>query len=218
VQPHSITAQEEWFHDAGFCGRCHEDTYREWQSAAPAAPPACQACHMPAAVRKVTQATGPLSALLVALEEKHRLRAHRFSSAAALAESVQVLAGDFLELRAAPSHRGPSLGGARLELVNHLPHRLPTGAFGRRRLELLVRVDGRPAAARTLSTKPGRALGPGASQELELPLGPGAHQVELELRRPPAPGDGAELLIWRRELRLVGPRQEPDARLAGKGP
>jgi hypothetical protein len=190
VDPHPVESQPERFRDSAFCGRCHEDTYREWLATAPSPGTSCQACHMPAVIRKVTQATDLLSSVLVSLEPGLPLRAHTFSSRSALDESARVLGSDFLELGLVDSGEG-----LRIAIENRLPHSIPTGGFGGKRLAVAVAVDGVEIARRELSNRPGKAFRAGEVLRFETFLNDGSpHRIEGSLLET---GKDAPVL-WRR--------------------
>jgi len=148
---------------------------------------------MPAVLRKVTQATGLLSEVLVSLEPALPLRAHAFSSAAALEESARVLGSDFLQPNAVASGNHVSI-----DVENMLPHSIPTGGFGGKHLALAIEVDGVEVARHELSNRPGKALAPGEASTSEMLLaGGGQPRVEALLLRYADGPPGCEVL-WRR--------------------
>ena len=149
VSPHPVTVKPERYRDAGFCGRCHEGTYHQWRQAAGAEKPACQQCHMPAVRRRMTQATGGISGLLVAMEKPDTERRHTFEPLPrSLAEPpVTISAGR---------------QGDQIELVlhNRLPHALPTGEYGFRVCVVRVEDEAGPLGQRELSAHGGSAVPP----------------------------------------------------------
>jgi hypothetical protein len=126
VRPHPIRVRPEVYHRSGLCGRCHEGALAQWESVH-AEKQACPQCHMEAVTRKVTQATGGISNVLVALEKPVPQRRHTF----------RILAE-------APSRRSigltiaPAGDALEVQVENHLPHDLPTGDFGFRIVTLEV--------------------------------------------------------------------------------
>jgi hypothetical protein len=211
VTPHPIASQPERFRAAAFCGRCHEDTHREWVASAPPDTSSCQACHMPSVLRKVTQATGLVSGVLVSIEHQQPLRAHSFSSMAAVDESVRVLATDFLELRLAGTE-----AGVFVEIENLLPHSIPSGGFGGKRLALVIEVDGVEVARQELSNRPGKALGPHAVLDCEATLADGPHRIEGSLWRERMEASGDPVLLWKRTAEWNQGRHESQNVLTAK--
>jgi hypothetical protein len=139
VHPHPIGVRPAIYHSTHICGRCHEGTLKQWEGAPNAvfrvADPesvsaekrTCQQCHMEAVTRRVTQATGGISNVLVALEKQVPQRRHKFC-----------ILGD-ARSRGAITLAITSMGDSVDVLVeNHLPHSLPTGDFGFRVVTLEV--------------------------------------------------------------------------------
>ncbi len=126
VHPHPISVRPETYYSSDLCGRCHEGTMAQWSSV-PGVKRTCQQCHMEAVTRKVTQATGGISNVLVAMEQQVPQRRHGFCI-----------------LDRGPSSRfitltlEPSGDGLDVVVDNKLPHNLPTGDFGFRVVTLEV--------------------------------------------------------------------------------
>jgi len=128
VHPHPIEVIQSRFMEAAFCGRCHEGTYQQWQNTSVNPKKTCQQCHMPAVVRKVTQAKGGMSKLIVAMEKQINLRKHTFMI------YPQSEDQETLEL-----HTVFGENRVMIELLNRLPHSFPTGNFGVQIGVMLVR-------------------------------------------------------------------------------
>ncbi len=126
VHPHPIGVRPEVYRDSGICGRCHEGTMEQW-SAVASEKKACQECHMGAVTRKVTQATGGISNLLVAMEREVPQRRHEFRIPTA-SESLEFIA---LSVKRSDA-------GLDVTVENNCPHDLPTGDFGFRVVTLEV--------------------------------------------------------------------------------
>jgi len=130
IEVHPIVEEDPFYRSSDLCGRCHEAELSEWRAAAP--PPSgekdtCQGCHMPAVRRKVESVHDEhgYSALFVALGREQELRRHDFGIPADAADWIDV------EVRTAGA------GGAiEVTIRNRLPHALPTGAYGPRRVRL----------------------------------------------------------------------------------
>jgi hypothetical protein len=126
VHPHPITVRPEVYRSRGICGRCHEGTLAQRESVN-AEKQACQQCHMESITRKVTQATGGISNVLVAMEKQVPQRRHNFcilndGQSQDLIALTIVSSGDSLDIF----------------IENNLPHDLPTGDFGFRVVTLEV--------------------------------------------------------------------------------
>ncbi len=124
--PHEISVEKEFFTTSALCGTCHQGTYDEWRRADMENKKNCQDCHMPEVIRKVTQATGLASRILVSMEEEHTLRRHTFDYGKpdkpeeAVSFAIEWECGEdgcFVEV----------------EVLNKLPHFIPTGDFGFRK-------------------------------------------------------------------------------------
>jgi hypothetical protein len=128
---------------APFCGRCHEDTFREWSTLAEASRFDCAKCHMPR--------VGPGST-----ESDHSLLHDRetLSKSAVAIDVVEARrdrrgAAGGKDAKAAP---GRVLARVALENIA-ADHALPTGGYGFRDLRVTVDVidrAGRPVASRAL--------------------------------------------------------------------
>jgi nitrate/TMAO reductase-like tetraheme cytochrome c subunit len=119
VHPHPIEVAQNRFTEAAFCGRCHEETYRQWQKTSVSPRQTCQQCHMPAVVRKVTQAKSGISKLIVSMEKQITLRKHTF-----------MIYSQFADQETFELHTVFEEKHVTIELLNRLPHSFPTGNFG----------------------------------------------------------------------------------------
>jgi len=126
VHPHPIGVRPEVYRNSDICGRCHEGTMQQWKSVE-TEKNTCQECHMESITRKVTQATGGVSNVLVAMEKEVSQRRHGFhilndTQPPGLITLIAMRSGSTVEVR----------------IENHLPHDLPTGDFGFRILTLEI--------------------------------------------------------------------------------
>ena len=168
VHPHPIGVRPEIYLDSGICGRCHEGTMEQW-TAVESRKNTCQECHMGSIERKVTQATGGISNLLVAMEKQVPVRRHEFR----IPDGSEWLG---LNLRRSGT-------AAEVVVENRCPHDLPTGNFGFRVVTLEVfAADGRGRTLRVgrweLARESGTALRPGESRTWTV-----AVPEDLELTR-----------------------------------
>lgn len=95
--------------------------------------------------RKLTQSTGFFSSLLVSLEEEYEGRAHTFHL-----ETVDHFE-NALAVRLENVNRGSDSVAFELVLENQLPHLIPTGDFGFRRVA--VRIDGLDSKEQVIDTR-----------------------------------------------------------------
>jgi hypothetical protein len=169
--------------EARFCGRCHEDTFREWTALAAPGKLDCAACHM----RRSGEGN--------AIAADHSLGRGRepFSRYAILADVVE-------------AHRSLERGrvAAKIALENFAAdHALPTGGYGfrdvRATIELVDRA-GRPLDARVLDLVvagkgDARPLGPRERREIAAELSdPEALGVAVRVRIEKAGPSGPEPL------------------------
>jgi len=134
IQPHPVGVRPEVYLNVGICGRCHEGTLEQWESAA-GEKKTCQQCHMPAVTRKMTQSTGGFADVIVALERETPQRRHVFSIPTIDATG---------ELFSIDVNRSET--NVEISLHNQLPHHLPTGDYGFRILVLeLLTTDNQGA-------------------------------------------------------------------------
>ncbi len=130
ARPHPVVPEQQIFLASELCGTCHEGTFAEWQRAPDLGKRSCQDCHMPRVTRTLTQATDVLSSALVALEDEFPGRRHTFQldAVANFEDALRV------EIRSRVRERGAV--SVALSLENRLPHLIPTGDFGFRRVRV----------------------------------------------------------------------------------
>ncbi len=137
MDPHPVAAERQMYRSAELCGKCHVGTFKEWQEANAAATSSvktCQECHMKAAKRTLTQATDTFSKVLVSFEDEFAGRSHTFE--------VDAIAGieDAFEVTAAVESDGAAENPERkvvaIRLTSKVPHLVPTGDFGFRRVTM----------------------------------------------------------------------------------
>ncbi|MBI4880676.1 MAG: hypothetical protein HY812_13610 [Planctomycetes bacterium] len=141
VRPHPVAQEQEIFLASELCGKCHEGTFAEWRRAPELGKRSCQDCHMPRVTRTLAQATDLLSSALVALEDEFPGRRHTFhlDAVANFEDALRV------ELHSrAREHGAVSVA---LKLENRLPHLIPTGEFGFRRVRVTFTGLDRSGAA-----------------------------------------------------------------------
>lgn len=195
ARPHPIRVDSAPFENGVLCGHCHQGTLAQWQAADIPDKQDCRHCHMPAVKRKITQSTGLISKPIVAAEDIAPQHRHTFSLVAG------ELAGESLKLDV--TRVGDTLEVA---LQNQLPHALPTGDFGVRIIEILVRgadANGRQIdlASWELSNSGNRSLAAGASKRWTLPLPQDVAHVTVTITREGRDGSNRAQLL-RKELRL----------------
>ncbi len=176
VHPHPIGVRPEVYDSSGICGRCHEGTFQEWNSV-PGQKGTCQQCHMDPITRKVTQATGGISHILVSMEKQVPQKRHGFR----IPHGVR--SHGVIPLTIEPSGRF-----LRIRVQNRLPHHLPTGDFGFRVLTLdafSIDADGNATRAGRweLARESATALAPQESREWSVELGTGCRSARVVLTR-----------------------------------
>ena len=177
IAPHPISVRPEFYNDSIVCGRCHEGTFNEWKSAKDPGKESCQHCHMSPVKRKVTQATGGFSNVIVSFEKEAELKRHDFAIPADARAQLPVA----FEVQRFGSD-------VELVLKNNLPHALPTGDFGYRVLLLeIFAVDPQGKAASLEQWEIAKELGNAIPAEetarwrLEVP--PETKAIRLHLAR-----------------------------------
>lgn len=195
LEPHPTAREQPLYRSSELCGKCHEGTYREWrESALPDDAPqrTCQECHMRPVERKLTQATDAMSRVLVSFEDEFAGRAHSFR-----VDAITDLE-DCFETRRIDDDQG-----SRVEILSRVPHLVPTGDFGFRRIDVVIAVlsdDGEVAAesTHTLFKEIGSALRPGERREFLAPAAGPRSPIRLQLLA--IRGDSSATLILQREL------------------
>ncbi len=183
VSPHPVRAQDPLYLKSDLCGRCHQYELREWRTAPQRdsdglAKRTCQQCHMKVEWRTITQATDTLSSVIVATETNIAQRRHRFS-----VDAVDDPQG------AADVALTPSAEGLEVRVSNRLPHGLPTGGYGSRRVELRLTFraeDGSDVGAETLvwSVRHGTSIPPSGEDVRSVAVPARATFVVAALVRP----------------------------------
>jgi hypothetical protein len=174
IEVHPVIEGDDSYRSSELCGTCHRATLAEWKlSPDPAGKQkeTCQGCHMPEVRRKVESVNDQhaYSRALVALERGEDLRRHAFA--------VPDDADEDLGLTArldASSHTLVTF------VTNRLPHRLPTGQFGRRQLALEVRWSGGEQRV-PLVAAAAQTLAPGETRSVTFALPAGALGAALHL-------------------------------------
>ncbi len=186
IDPHPVAAERAIYGTAELCGKCHEGTYREWLDAE--GEETCQECHMPAVTRKVTQAEGVLSRVLVSFEDEVVGRRHSFHL-----DAVADFEGA-VEARLVAVERRDDGMTCEVEVTALVPHSVPTGDFGFRRV--LLSLEGLDAGGDRvggseweLYKELGTALAPGAPRRFAVPLPAEARTLRLALSRSKRDGD-----------------------------
>jgi len=174
IEIHPIIADDPFYRSSELCGRCHELELAQWREASVPTggepKPTCQECHMPSVRRKVESVHDEhgYSAIFVAMGREQDLRRHGFA--------VPEDAEEWITLSLEP---GP--GRARIRVGNRMPHALPTGAFGRRRIRVVASWPG-GSEVRDLAGGAAEPLAAGATRELSLVLPRGAAPGDLRVR------------------------------------
>jgi len=200
VVPHEVGVEKEFFTTSSLCGTCHQGTYEEWRNAAIENKKNCQDCHMPKVKRKVTQADSLTSKILVSMEEEHMLRRHTFSFEKMEAPEEAVS----LDVRWECEEQG---GFAEVNVINLLPHFIPTGDFGFRKATLSLTVksdDGKTLLEQAVDIykETQTALRPLERRAFRFSLPLEASRLEIVLKREGQ--DGAHRFIIDQHLFVKG--------------
>jgi hypothetical protein len=177
VAPHPIDVNPDRYKDSGICGRCHKGDFDEWRAVKTTDKKSCQQCHMPPITRKVTQATGGISKLIVAFEHEVSQKQHTFSMVPSEPQN------DIISIEAKRS--GSSVT---LTIRNNLPHSLPGGDFGFRILVLQVLAidsEGNPTiiGQRELAKEMASEIQALTAIDWQLKTPPDTVFIRVELRR-----------------------------------
>ncbi|MEN6578040.1 MAG: multiheme c-type cytochrome [Phycisphaerales bacterium] len=196
VHPHPVGVRREVYYNTGICGRCHEGTFEEWSSIR-GDKETCQQCHMEPVMRKVTQATGGISNVLVSMEKQVPQKRHGFRILQG-AQSDQLI----------PLKIESSDGSLCVHVQNRLPHSLPTGDFGFRVLHLDVfgiDADGNATLAGRweLAGESATAIAPQESREWPLEWGGDCRSVRAVLTR--RSYDGEALVLAETQVEVAKP-------------
>ncbi len=176
VAPHPVKVDPARYRDSRFCGRCHEGTLKQWLASDMPDRSTCQDCHMPAVHRKMTQATGPMSRVIVAFERAADQKRHTFELTPQWDEPP-------VTVSVAWAGRA-----ATVTVINKLPHNLPTGDFGVRvvAVEVIdIAHDGgaRPLAQWELTRSGGGAIPAGQAKQWRLVVPDGTRELGIRLVR-----------------------------------
>lgn len=173
IEIHPIVAEDPFYRSSELCGRCHELELSQWREAkAPEGEDkrTCQQCHMPSVRRKVESVHDEhaYSAVFVALGREQDLRRHVFD--------VPEDADEWIDLEVDGSG-----SRARVRITNRMPHTLPTGAFGKRRIRLALAWPGGSEAHVVAGGSEG-PLAAGESIEVPVRLPTGVTLDDLRVR------------------------------------
>lgn len=187
AKPHPIKVDPAPFDNGQLCGRCHQGTLAQWQSAPVNNKHDCRHCHMPEVNRKMTQATSLISKALVAAEKPAMEHRHTFS----LVPENLPEEPFTLDVTATGAE-------ATIALHNHLPHNLPTGDFGVRIVQ--IQADGIDATGNVsalnrweLTSSGNGALPAGQSRQWRLTLASNIKTLRIIVSRHGR--DGADRVI-----------------------
>jgi hypothetical protein len=180
VHPHPVTVDKEFYYSSDFCGKCHVGTVEE--AKANGATNTCQECHMPAVVRKTTQATGAMSKILVAFEDRVPGRKHGFS----LHDMTTPVDKIQMTLSTAPGTNGQMQ--VVVTMTHSLPHGIPTGDYGFRQATLAITAlnhqgDASARSEENFYKELKTSLLPGKEYIFTMPLPRGTYSAEAELFR-----------------------------------
>ncbi len=167
MKPHPIAEERPLYRSSELCAKCHEGTFAEWSAAPAEGRRTCQDCHMRPVSRTLTQATGAFSKVLVSFEDSFAGRAHSFDVAAI--GPIE----DAFDVALARVERGDTSLALTVALTSKVPHLVPTGDFGFRRVRVALAAFGSEATAIAsgrfdLYKEQGASLVCGVPREFEL--------------------------------------------------
>lgn len=128
---HPIEVRTDFYRSSALCGKCHEGTYQEWLSVT-AEKKTCQECHMTPVIRRATQGDNLISNIIVQFENEGHFKRHKFH----LSEIENL--EDAIEISSLFQIHSPTQKKISLTIKNNIPHRVPTGSFGHRKIVLNV--------------------------------------------------------------------------------
>lgn len=179
--PHPVQENDTFYLSPSLCASCHGETHTQWQKAAVGQQiRSCQECHMPAVQRRATEGTNLFSNILVSFEEKIQTRSHAITL-----DNMVNLTGA-VTITTLALNQGKDTPALAITVSNNLPHDLPTGTFGEKKIELslLFLKDGvQVAEKRLVVSNEKEALASGETKKLILPLSlESTHSDTLHLR------------------------------------
>lgn len=130
---HPVEVKTDFYRSSALCGKCHESTYQEWLSVNTPEKKICQECHMTSVVRRSTQGNNLISNIIVSFENPGHFKRHKFH----LSEIENLEGG--LDIRCSVTQISSQEQQIELILRNQIPHRVPTGSFGERKVVLEIR-------------------------------------------------------------------------------
>lgn len=165
IEIHPIIAEDPAFRSSELCGTCHVAALAEWRDSPwteEEEKPTCQGCHMPEIHRTVESVHDdlPYSGLLVAMSQPEDLRRHSFGVPDEASEHIDLAV--VLEMEAGER-------ALQVRITNRMPHALPTGAYGRRALALLLEA-GEDSQRKVLIDRPADAIAAGGTREFRFAI------------------------------------------------
>jgi Cytochrome c554 and c-prime len=193
AKPHPVRVDPAMFDNGVLCGRCHQSTLTQWQSATMPDKKDCRDCHMPMVQRTMTQATSLISRPIVAAEKPTFEHRHTFSMS-------------LDEMPYAPVSLDAAIidANAVITLRNLLPHNLPTGDFGVRIVEVVAqaiddREQGTVIGRWELTGTAKGSLPAGAARRWVAAVPPDATRIHVEVARF-THGGGERTVLLEREV------------------
>jgi hypothetical protein len=194
VRPHPILVDAVRFENGTLCGRCHQSTLLQWQSAKNEKRRDCRECHMPEIHRTMTQATDLISRPIVAAETAGVEHRHSFTLTTDQSDKS-------FDVRVERSD-----GGLGVTLANMLPHNLPTGDFGIRIIRVIATgTDAEhkqvPLGDWEITGTIGSSLPAGSSRTWQAGLPAGMRHIAIEILH--EQGDPSrQIVLLRKEVVL----------------
>ncbi|MFH2122838.1 MAG: multiheme c-type cytochrome [Pseudomonadota bacterium] len=165
--PHPIE-EDPLYLTPALCATCHEETYSQWKKVSTGQKSrSCRQCHQSSKQRYASQGSNLFSNILVSFEEKIQTRSH--------AVTLEKMANfpDGVNITAFALNKGKDTPTLTINILNNLPHDLPTGTFGKKEIQLsllFLKGDLQVAAKRLLVSDDRKALTAGESKKIIFPL------------------------------------------------
>lgn len=163
-QPHPIEKNDRFYRGNGICSGCHRETADEYPDKNDdTVSPGCITCHAVPVTRTVSQGTGIFTRALVSFEDRVKTYSHEIS--------LPVYALKSSDISVVVEDSGPKSVELTITVTNRLPHNLPTGTYGEKKISLRAEFSLAGEVVEELSreiadeTKP---LLPGAAKTLHF--------------------------------------------------
>lgn len=178
-QPHPVEEKDKFYLGVSLCARCHGETLDEYGSAAKDHTlPTCLECHSAPVLRTASQGTDFFSNTLVSFEEQVETRSHDISLA------LQMIDPSLIPFTV--TYVEDNSEQIEIQIVNNLPHNLPTGTFGQKSIRLFVQFshgNNSTSQAASFIADETQPLAPGATMKIRFGIPTLLHTGDMMLIR-----------------------------------